>query len=341
MRDNITLTAEDRGTIDPLLTYPDLLVLEDLLHDIKDVREQSGRLPPKPADNNQPTIDLLMDLNDPASDRFETTVFTAWDDQHIHSRVNKGIIQPYVQWARGVVRIPTDVVFLTHILLYFGTSVPSALILFYHFTWMHAICHLAMQVFYSGPFTLMMHNHIHNRGILNHSYAWIDMIFPYVLEPLHGHTWDSYYYHHVKHHHIEGNGPDDLSSTIRYQRDNIFHFLHYFGRFLFFTWAELPLYFIRKGRIALAVKFLISELGSYLFIYLMAQWNLRATVFVLMLPLFVMRLGMMIGNWGQHALVDEIEPTSDYRSSITLIDVAVGYISPTATRLGANRVFTE
>ena len=31
----------------------------------------------------------------------------------------------------------------------------------------------------------------------------------------------------------------------------------------------------------------------------------------------------MIGNWGQHALVDEVEPDSDFRSSITLVDVPV------------------
>jgi hypothetical protein len=31
----------------------------------------------------------------------------------------------------------------------------------------------------------------------------------------------------------------------------------------------------------------------------------------------------MVGNWGQHAFVDNEEPDSDYRSSITLIDVAV------------------
>jgi hypothetical protein len=31
----------------------------------------------------------------------------------------------------------------------------------------------------------------------------------------------------------------------------------------------------------------------------------------------------MTGNWGQHAFVDEVEPDSDFRSSITLIDVPV------------------
>lgn len=42
-----------------------------------------------------------------------------------------------------------------------------------------------------------------------------------------------------------------------------------------------------------------------------------------MIPLGLLRIGLMIGNWGQHAMVDELEPESDLRSSITLIDVAV------------------
>ena len=35
-------------------------------------------------------------------------------------------------------------------------------------------------------------------------------------------------------HHVENNLPDDLSSTMRYQRDSFLHFLVYFGRFFFF-----------------------------------------------------------------------------------------------------------
>lgn len=31
----------------------------------------------------------------------------------------------------------------------------------------------------------------------------------------------------------------------------------------------------------------------------------------------------MVNNWGQHAFVDDDEPDSDYRSSITVIDTKV------------------
>jgi hypothetical protein len=53
--------------------------------------------------------------------------------------------------------------------------------------------------------------------------------------------------------------------------------------------------------------------------------NFRATLFVFLLPLLVLRIALMVGNWGQHAIVDEHDPDSDFRSSITLIDVAVSF----------------
>lgn len=239
--------------------------------------------------------------------------------------LDRHLLQPYIFWASGIVRRPTDVVFLTHIILYLTTSVPSAIYLYRSFSWLHALCHCLMQAWFCGPFTLMLHNHIHNNGILAKKHAWFDKSFPYILEPLMGHTWDSYYYHHVKHHHVESNGPDDLSSTIRYQRDELKDFLMYVGRFLVLIWIELPLYFLRTGKRTLAAKCFVSELTSYLTIFLLARYSFRPTLFVFLIPLLLMRIAMMVGNWGQHAFVDEVEPDSDFRSSITLIDVPVSH----------------
>ncbi|KAK3066291.1 hypothetical protein LTS18_001844, partial [Coniosporium uncinatum] len=109
-------------------------------------------------------------------------------------------------------------------------------------------------------------------------------------------------------------GPDDLSTTIRYQRDDPLHFLHYVGRFLLFIWLELPLYFLRKNKPSLALRACASELASYAFMYYMTfHIHARASTFVLLIPFVQLRLGLMIGNWGQHALVDEAEPDSDFR----------------------------
>lgn len=305
-------------SIDPHLTIADTIVLKNLLQDINGPEKITGH-------DDKTTIDLLTGLNDQASDTFEPTVVATWDlkDLRLPDALRKGLLQPYIAWAQGVVRRPTDVIFLTHILLYLATAVPSALYLFYRFSWLHGVFHWLMIGYYCGSFTLMLHNHIHNNGVLAKNSAWFDQSWPYILEPLMGHTWDSYYYHHVKHHHVENNGPDDLSSTIRYQRDELLHFLMYLGRFFFLIWLELPLYFLHKRKPGLAWRAALSEFTSYLTIYLLSTYNFRAALFVLLLPLLQMRIGLMVGNWGQHALVDEVEPDSDFRSSITLIDVPV------------------
>ncbi|KAI9166420.1 hypothetical protein HJFPF1_02521 [Paramyrothecium foliicola] len=272
---------------------------------------------------DEATIAALASLNDPTNPQFDPTVFNAFDvkDIKLPRFLKKWFLEPYVAAASSVVRAETDVVMLTHLLLYFTTSVPSAFMLFQRFSILHAIVHFVMQASYIGTYTLMMHQHIHMRGILSKRFALLDTLFPYVTDPLMGHTWNSYYYHHIKHHHVEGNGPNDLSSTIRYQRDSIFSFLHYLGRFYFLIWLDLPLYFIRTRRPILAIKAAFWELGSYAALAILCCLNLKATFTVFLLPLMLLRIALMVGNWGQHAFVDHEEPDSDYRSSITLIDV--------------------
>ncbi len=78
-----------------------------------------------------------------------------------------------------------------------------------------------------------------------------------------------------------------------------------------------------KGKYKLALRVLVTELSSYAFMYFLACWTFRPTLFVFIIPFIILRFGLMTGNWGQHALVDEVDPNSDFRSSITLIDVPV------------------
>lgn len=309
--------------VDPALTRPDKFVHDNLSQDVRShatrLEKQSNAIDQGYSDKE--TIDALTKINDPQNADFQATIFTTWDEQDVSPWINQWLVKPYASWASTVVRRPTDIVFLTHILLYLSTSLPSAITLYLSFSWPHAIGHWLLQSYFCGSFTLMMHNHIHNNGVLAKQYAFFDRLWPYVLSPLMGHSWNSYFYHHVKHHHVENNGPGDLSSTIRFQRDELWDFLCYVGRFLFLIWFDLPLYFARKQKGMMAFKSAAWEFCSYFFITALAKYNLKATIFVLIIPLIQMRIGMMVGNWGQHALVDEQDPDSDFRSSITLIDV--------------------
>lgn len=321
---------------DPKLTRDDRLVLESLAGDIRaqeatastsisnTKKQKKQSVSPTASSNDEALVALMENTNTPGTAEFEPTVFTSWDYADIDWKApfNAWVLAPYVRIAKGIVRKETDVVMVTHILLYLTTSLPSALALFFwRFHWVHGLAHFAMQATFVGTYTLMMHQHIHMRGVLDKKFALFDGVFPYITDPLMGHTWNTYFYHHVKHHHVEGNGPNDLSSTLRFQRDSLGHFLMYLGRFYFLVWLDLPLYFLRTRKYVLAGKTLFWEVGNYAFYITLFKINPRATFCVFLLPFFLMRLGMMVGNWAQHAFVDHDEPDSDYRSSITLVDV--------------------
>jgi hypothetical protein len=306
-KSDATLSADSLGSIDD-----DAATVGDAAQGQRDARD----------------LATLQALNDPKSSAFEPTVFSSVDigTLKLPEPIDRFLLRPYIRWAQSVVRHPADVVMVTHLLLYFSTSLPSAILLFYHFTYLHGVLHAIMQGTYVGAYTLLMHQHIHGRGVLAKRFPFsvIDALFPYIMDPLMGHTWNSYFHHHVKHHHVEGNGPDDLSSTIRYQRDDIWNFLHYVGRFFLFVWLELPCYFLARGRVLMAAQSAFWELLNYTAIVTLAvKVDWRPTLFAFMIPFFAMRIGLMVGNWGQHAFVDADEPDSDYRSSVTLIDVPV------------------
>ncbi|KAI8938722.1 hypothetical protein NX059_004590 [Plenodomus lindquistii] len=330
---------------DAELTGPDRVVLEIMRKEYEAFRDEPSNdavdaaddsddsltkktefVSPSPEDlqdQEQQAVTYLKGLNNPKSDIFEPTVFSTKDLPDIKDGFfRQQIINPYMNWARTVVRVETDVVMITHLLLYLCTTVPSATYLFINFHWWHAVLHCVFQGWCMGAYTLLKHQHIHMRGVLSKKYSLVDELFPYILDPLMGHTWNSYYYHHVKHHHVEGNGPNDLSSTIRYQRDDVWDFLRYVGRFYFLIWFDLPRYFLSTRKPGLAFRAAGCELGNYAFLcFMFTRVNALATTFVYIIPLALMRLALMTGNWGQHALVDEVEPDSDFRSSITLIDV--------------------
>ncbi|KAF4307498.1 putative acylamide-delta3 -desaturase protein [Botryosphaeria dothidea] len=335
--------------IDPGLTRADLLLLKSLQRDaatntpssaVSHAKDDAAAASPQNGDlhhrrkdsanederEDRKTIDAMEAMNNPKHPDFDPTVFIFWDtpDIKLPQVLDQYVLQPYIRWARTVVRVETDVVMLNHLFLYATTSLPSALYLFYNFSWIHGILHWVMQTYYVGTYMLMMHQHIHMRGVLAKRTPWrlIDQAFPFVTDPLFGHTWNTYFYHHVRHHHVEGNGPDDLSSTIRYQRDDIWNLLHYIGRFVFLIWFDLPRYFISKGHYKTGLRAGFSEFATFGMWYLSSRIDGRATICVFLLPFMVLRLGLMVGNWGQHAFVDEMDPDSDFRSSITLIDVA-------------------
>ncbi|KAJ3348704.1 hypothetical protein GGF32_006045 [Allomyces javanicus] len=223
---------------------------------------------------------------------------------------------------------PRDTVFVKTS-MWLSIGVLSALYLvLVQFTWVHFALHAAWVAKYATTFVLMLHCVCHRPLYRRTAPAPLHWWVPYFLAPFYGHTWETFYWHHIKHHHIEDNGPNDLSCTLHYQRDNFFHFLHYFFRFLLFTPIELTLYFARKGWYSSALRLACMEAGSWVhyatLTYLGMTYGYNTSVvpglMTLVLPVVLMRFGMMSGNWAQHAFVDATRADCDYVQSLTCID---------------------
>lgn len=200
--------------------------------------------------------------------------------------------------------------------------IPFAMYLFWpgNFNWLLALVYLFVTLrLFLDRFILMLHNTSHRR-LFKRKYSLLNRYIPWVLGPFFGETPDTYYAHHIGMHHPENNMENDLSSTLPYQRDSFWGFMHYFLRFFFGIIFELTSYFTRRKRYKLIRSMLIGELTYYACVGVLLWLNWRATLVVLVIPFIFARFMMMAGNWGQHAFVDANAPSNCYRNSITCIN---------------------
>jgi fatty acid desaturase len=121
-------------------------------------------------------------------------------------------------------------------------------------------------------------------------------------------------------HHPENNLPNDLSSTMKYQRDSFAHWLMYYLDFITLGLARLVDYHSRKHNAKLMARTVLGELSFLAVAFGLCSINWRASFVVFLLPLVVVRALMMAGNWGQHAFVDADDPSNAYKNSITCIN---------------------
>jgi fatty acid desaturase len=172
---------------------------------------------------------------------------------------------------------------------------------------------------YLDRFILMLHCTSHRR-LFKKKHEWLNHVIPWVIGPFFGETPDTYFAHHLGMHHPENNLPDDLSSTMKYQRDRFPHWLRYFLRFLFLGLPELSGYHLKNKNHKLFRRVVVGEVGFWATISLLLWIDARATLVVLGAPVLFVRMLMMMGNWGQHAFVDASDPANAYKNSITCIN---------------------
>ncbi len=192
------------------------------------------------------------------------------------------------------------------------------------FTFVHAALHLIfVMIVCAETYMAMLHN-VSHRPLYKAPFCALNAVIPYVLALFFGQTWNTYFLHHVKHHHVEDNGLRDLSSTSGYQRDSLLHFLFYFVRFFLGVMVELFVYFVRRKQYALAAQTIAGETASLLLFGLLTRHNFAAGMAVFVVPYCLMRFFMMAANWGQHAF---IRPEGKDAHSLTILKTSYNHVA--------------
>lgn len=188
------------------------------------------------------------------------------------------------------------------------------------YLWYLAPIYLAIWALgFLDRFILMLHCTSH-RMLFKKQYAALNQLIPWVVGPFFGETPETYFSHHMGMHHPENNLPDDLSTTMPYQRDRLSAWLHYYTSFLFTGLPRLAHYHLVRGNRKMLTRTIVGEGVFILACALLAMLNPGATLVVFVIPVVLVRFLMMAGNWGQHAFVDASDPANPYKNSITCIN---------------------
>lgn len=173
---------------------------------------------------------------------------------------------------------------------------------------------------HARSFILALHYSTHT-PIFNRKWRFLKHINTSILCNFFGMPLGTYYAHHIAMHHCENNvRPHDVSSTMPYQRDSKFELLKYMLRYLFLIWFELPYHLIQQKRQKVAMRSVAGSVAFFIGTTILFQFRPIATLFVFILPMIILSIALMEGNWKQHVFVDPEDPENSYRSTFACIN---------------------
>ncbi len=222
----------------------------------------------------------------------------------------------------SLIKDPRDLIFWRTMLWIAGCLLPFAALLFVPgvFRWWMAPPYvLGLMYFFLDRYILMLHATAH-RPLFKKQHRALGHVIPVLLAPFFGQSPYTYFAHHIGMHHPENNLHDDLSSTMKYQRDSRVDFLKYWASFFFLGPVLLPRYFAQRRRWSMFRLFVFGELGFYIGMIGLLALAPGPTLTVFVFPFVLIRFLMMSGNWGQHAFVCPEDPENPFRNSVTLIN---------------------
>ena len=229
---------------------------------------------------------------------------------------------PVDRLGLALIKDPRDLIFFRTTAWMATCLLPVSALMFVPgvFRWWLAPLYLGyVMYFFIDRYILMLHATSH-RPLYKREYLVLGHVVPVLLAPFFGQSPYTYYAHHMGMHHPENNMEDDLSSTLKYQRDSRIDFLKYWATFFFLGPFQLPIYFAKRRRWSMFRMFVLGEVGWFSLVALLLWLVPGPTFTVFVVPFLMIRFLMMSGNWGQHAFVCPDDPSNPFKNSATLIN---------------------
>jgi len=125
-----------------------------------------------------------------------------------------------------------------------------------------------------------------------------------ILEPLQGFIPTFWLNHHVRIHHKESNGPDDIQGVAHFER-NFRNFIWFVSDMPFQWYVRGPLTHINNKRYGIALYMLVSQTVHLVFMILVTKWDFYAAILLVWIPIAIRMISFNSTNeYIQHALVD-------------------------------------
>lgn len=195
-----------------------------------------------------------------------------------------------------------------------------------HFNW-YAV--LAYHVLNYGPYfaffsqiATMIHKEGHApRGLFKKPFRFLNKFYGYFLAIFYGHVPEGYPMGHMRIHHKYNNAPEDVTSTVFYDRSQAARFMIYLFEFmLFWTGISIAYHHYKDNKMEDCKKMLRGMIIFYGIMAVVMYFNFRFGFGYLLLPHLSSIIFLAAINYTWHAWTDASAPKNIYKNSITIIN---------------------
>ena len=214
-----------------------------------------------------------------------------------------------------------------------GLFAPTLFILSYwyqskqtHINWYavmvyHVLNYGPYFAFFSQIATLIHKEGHAPRGLFKKPFKFLNKFYGYFLAIFYGHVPEGYPMGHMRIHHKYNNAPEDVTSTVFYDRTQASRFMIYLFEFmLFWTGISVAYHHYKDNRMEDFKKMLRGMIIFYGLIAVVMYFNFWFGFAYLLLPHLSSIIFLAAINYTWHAWTDPSDPKNIYKNSITIIN---------------------